>query len=142
MNTSLKALYTAGLPGNNKGVKMKSALSDLELKVMSIVWHHGGKTTAKQIYTEMHAEFGYTRGAVYALIHRCIEKGAMERNDPNFTCKSIVNPDSVRYDEIAKLVNTAFDGSATKLVKLLLDNGNLSAEDLDEIQAALDARKK
>ena len=78
---------------------MQPSLSDLELKVMAIIWRNGGQASAKQIFTEMNGEFGYTRGAVYALIHRCIEKRAIEREEPGFICRSIkdIQKDLVTY---------------------------------------------
>ena len=117
---------------------MQPSLSDLELKVMAIIWRNGGEASAKQIFTEMHEEFGYTRGAVYALIHRCIEKRTIERENPGFVCRSIVDPDEMRLGETKKLINTVFDGSASKLVSALVSHGEMTSEDIAELRRMID----
>lgn len=117
---------------------MQPSLSDLELKVMAIIWRNGGSASAKQIFTEMHEEYGYTRGAVYALIHRCIEKRAIEREEPGFVCRSVVDPDEVRLGETKKLIDTVFDGSASKLVAALVSHGEISDEDMVALRKMID----
>lgn len=117
---------------------MQASLSDLELQVMSIIWRNGGQASAKQIFTEMNGKFGYTRGAVYALIHRCIEKRAIDREEPGFVCHSIVDPDEVRIGKTRKLIDVAFDGSASKLVAALVSHGDMTTDDLAELRRMID----
>lgn len=117
---------------------MQPSLSDLELKVMAIIWRNGGAASAKQIFSEMHEESGYTRGAVYALIHRCIEKRAIEREEPGFVCRSVVDPDEVRIGETRKLIDTVFDGSASNLVAALVSHGDMSSDDIAKLRRMID----
>ncbi len=117
---------------------MQPSLSDLELKVMAIIWRNGGTASAKQIFAEMNGAFGYTRGAVYALIHRCIEKRAIEREEPGFICRSAIDPDEVRMGETKKLIDTVFDGSASKLVTALVSHGEMTDKDIAELRRLID----
>ena len=62
---------------------MDIKLFDSELKIMDVLWREG-ETTAKHISEILNEEIGWNRNTTYTLIKRCIEKGAIERSEPNF----------------------------------------------------------
>lgn len=97
-----------------------------ELKVMNVVWQLGGEASAKTVHDHLSRDYGYTRGAVYALIHRLIAKGALAREDPGFLLTATVAQESVQQAEAQGLVDRLFGGSAEKLVAALIDSGRLS----------------
>ena len=62
---------------------MKLKLFDSELKVMETLWKHGD-CTAGQMAKLLKEEIGWNRNTTYTVIKKCIEKGAIERCEPNF----------------------------------------------------------
>ena len=62
---------------------METKLFDSELKVMDILWREGD-VTAKKISDLLNQQVGWNINTTYTLIKRCIAKGAILRQEPNF----------------------------------------------------------
>lgn len=108
---------------------MNIKLFDSELKVMDILWREGD-TTAKHISDILKAEIGWNMNTTYTLIKRCIQKGAIERSEPNFMCHALIPKEEVQEAETDELINKIYDGSIDKLFSALLGRKNLSAEQI------------
>lgn len=102
------------------------AFAVTELKIMNVVWAAGGTSSAKDVYDSLAHNYGYTRGAVYALIHRLIDKGALTRRDPGFVLTATIAMKDVQHAEAQNLVDRLFSGSAPQLVASLIEDGQLS----------------
>ena len=74
----------------------------------------------------------------YTLIKRCINKGAILRSEPNFTCHALVEKEAVQEAETNELINKIFDGSADKLFAALLGRKKLSAEQIENLKQMID----
>ena len=109
-------------------------LSDSEYRVMSIVWRHGGEACAREIADELLAMDGLSRGASYTLIHRCLEKGVLRRDDPGFHCVAILSQSDAQHTEVRKLIKDLFDGSASSLATTLLSSDFLTPDEAADLQ--------
>ena len=69
-----------------------------------------------------------------------LEKGMVKRAKGNrgYSWSARVSPDATRRKLLNNLLSSAFDGSARGLVTQLVEEGDLSREDLDEIARLLD----
>ena len=103
---------------------MDIKLFDSELKIMDVLWREG-ETTAKHISEILNEEIGWNRNTTYTLIKRCIEKGAIERSEPNFVCRALIPKEKVQEAETNELINKVYDGSADKLFAALLGRKKL-----------------
>ena len=56
-------------------------LFDSELKVMDVLWKDGD-VPAKYVADTLNREVGWNKNTTYTLIKRCINKGAIERTEP------------------------------------------------------------
>lgn len=112
---------------------METKLFDSELKVMGVLWREG-ECTAKHIAEELGEEVGWNRNTTYTIIKRCIEKGAVERLEPNFRCRPLIDKEAVQHAETDELVSKLFDGSADKLFASLLGRKKLSAEQVARLR--------
>lgn len=112
---------------------MSIKLFDSELKVMSVLWEEG-TVTAKHISNVLKSEIGWNMNTTYTLIKRCIGKGAIERTEPNFTCRALIPKEKVQEQETDELINKVFDGSASKLFASLVGRKNLSAEQIKKLK--------
>lgn len=112
---------------------MEIKLYDSELKVMDVLWKEGDMT-AKQISDILKKQVGWNINTTYTLIKRCIEKGAIERVEPNFVCHALIAKEQVQEKETTELINKVFDGSADLLFASLLNSKNLSKEEIERLK--------
>lgn len=115
---------------------MKLKLFDSELKVMEMLWSHGD-CTAGQLAKLLNGEIGWNRNTTYTVIKKCIEKGAIERCEPNFTCRAAVSREEIQAAETKELVNRMFDGSKSKFFAAFISGQDLSSEELEELRQML-----
>lgn len=112
---------------------MELKLFDSELKVMDVLWREGD-TPAKRVAEILNQEVGWNRNTTYTLINRCIKKGAVERMEPRFVCRALVEKEAVQEAETNELVNKVYDGSIDKLFASLLSRKKLSAEQIQRLR--------
>ena len=112
---------------------MDRKLFDAELKVMNVIWREG-EPTAKHVADELNKAVGWNVNTTYTLIKRCIEKGAVERLEPNYRCHALVTKQEVQRAETDELVDKLFDGSADKLFAALLSRKSLTAEEIARLR--------
>ncbi|ADY55753.1 transcriptional repressor, CopY family [Syntrophobotulus glycolicus DSM 8271] len=110
---------------NSKLIK----LFDSELKVMDILWNEGD-TTAKRIAEILKEQVGWSKTTTYTVIKKCIDKGALERREPNFICHSLITKAEAQDLETTELINKMYDGAADQLVASILGRKNLSTEEI------------
>lgn len=116
---------------------MDNKLFDSELKVMSVLWREG-ECTAKHISDVLKKEVGWNMNTTYTLIKRCINKGAIERSEPNFMCHPLISKEAVQKRETNELIDKIFDGSSDKLFAALLGKKTLSSKQIEKLKQAVD----
>lgn len=112
---------------------MDMKLVDSELKVMDVLWKEG-ETTAKHISDVMTERYGWNINTTYTLIKRCVKKGAIERNEPNFMCRALIPREQVQTLETNALLDKVFDGSVDKLFASLLGRKGLDAAQIEKLK--------
>lgn len=108
-------------------------LVDSELKVMNVIWRLG-EPTAKQVAEILQAEVGWNVNTTYTLIKRCIQKGAVQRQEPHFVCRALVSKASVQAAETNNLIDKIFDGSKEQLFAALLGRQTISQEQINRLK--------
>ncbi len=116
---------------------MAIKLFDSELKVMGVLWREGD-TTAKHISDVLKEETGWNMNTTYTLIKRCIQKGAIERSEPNFICHALISKETVQEAETNELIQKIYDGSADHLFAALLGKKQLSSEQIRRLKEIVD----
>jgi len=115
---------------------MAIKLFDSELKVMEILWREGD-TTAKRIAEILGEEISWSKTTTYTIIKRCLEKGAIERRDPNWVCHPLVTIEEAREYETSELINKMYHGAADQLVASILGGKTLSKEEIERLKQAI-----
>ena len=64
-------------------------LFDSEWKVMEVLWQENDRT-AKEISLRLADSIGWNKNTTYTVIKKCIDKGAIERREPNFVCHAVI----------------------------------------------------
>ena len=112
---------------------MKIKLFDSELKIMDVLWK-GGDTSAKRVAEILKEQVGWSRTTTYTLIKRCIDKGAIERLEPNFICHPLVTIEQARELETTELIDKMYGGAADQLVASILGWRTLSPEEIRRLK--------
>ncbi|WP_048151022.1 BlaI/MecI/CopY family transcriptional regulator [Methanolacinia paynteri] len=108
-------------------------LFDSELRVMDVLWKEG-ETTAKEIAVILNEQVGWSKTTTYTVVKKCLEKGAIERRDPNFVCRPLITREDVQEFETNELINRMYDGAADQLVASILENKNLSGPEIERLK--------
>ena len=71
-------------------------LFDSELKVMEPLWDDGPQT-AGALAKRLAECCGWNRNTTYTVIKKCIDKGTIQRREPNFQCLPLVRREEVIF---------------------------------------------
>ena len=112
---------------------MALKLFNSELKVMDVLWREGA-LPAKRISDILKEEIGWNMNTTYTVIKKCMAKGAIEREEPNFLCRALIAKEAVQTAETDELIQKLYDGSADKLFAALLGRKKLSAEQIAKLK--------
>ena len=115
-------------------------LFDSEWKVMAVLWQQND-LTAKAVSLHLAQSAGWNKNTTYTVIKKCIDKGAIERREPNFVCHALISKQQAQTEEAQSLVDKVFGGSAELLFASLLSDRSLSKEELDRLKALVEAHE-
>lgn len=113
--------------------------TDSELEILHVLWANG-PSTVRQVHEKLSQsrDIGYT--TALKLMQIMHEKGFLSREEDarSHTYTAIVSEEATQRNLVDRFVETAFRGSASKLVMQVLGQHKASREELDEIKNLLD----
>lgn len=116
---------------------MEKKLFDSELKVMEILWRQG-EVTAKKIAEELDRQVGWSKTTTYTVIKKCIDKGAIERREPNFICHALVTKEEAQKYETNELIEKMYDGHTDQLIAALIGDKRLDKADIMRLKGLIE----
>lgn len=119
---------------------MKIKLFDSELKVMEVLWREGD-LTAGQLACILKEETEWNRNTTYTVIKKCIDKGAIQRLEPNFRCKALISRKEIQEQETTELINKMFNGSTEKFFATFINEKNLTRDQISKLKQIVDRLK-
>ena len=112
--------------------------TDAELEILHLLWT-AGPSTVRQVHEQLSQsrDIGYT--TALKLMQIMHEKGLLTRNEQSksHTYAANVGEEAIQRNLVDRFVETAFRGSASKLVMQVLGQHKASREELDEIKHLL-----
>lgn len=114
-------------------------LFDSEMKIMEMIWDHE-PVTAKELSLIAQDEIGWNKNTTYTMIKKAIEKGYVKREEPDFVCTSLISRAEVSKSETRGLIDRLFGGSKKALFSALLEDEELTADDLAELREMIEKR--
>ena len=113
---------------------MAVQVTEAEWKIMEVLWDHATRTMG-EITAILEPATGWTRHTVITLLKRMTEKGAVSMDDTGRAKKYVplITREEASSEETHKFLDHVFKGKASLLVNHLVDAGDLSADDLQEI---------
>ena len=112
-------------------------LFDSERKVMEVLWREGG-ISAWQVVKILKEETGWNKNTTYTVIKKCVDKGAVKREEPGFICRPLISRQEVQDYETEELIDKMFDGSKEKFFAAFLDGKKLSNQEVDSLKRMID----
>ena len=113
--------------------------TDGELEILKILWDRGPCELGVVCEAlRQHREVATT--TVATMLKVMLDKSMVKRakGARGYQWSARVSPDATRRRLLRKLMAAAFDGSARGLVTHLLEDGDLSPDDIDEIRRLLE----
>jgi BlaI family penicillinase repressor len=123
--------------------KSRTELTEAEWAIIKAVWGME-PCTAPDIREKLHRQTAWTYSTVRTLMDRMVVKGLLAAEKVrNLTIyRSAVTREQAQRGELFYALKNAFNGALTPMVQCLLDTGNLSADELTELESLIKAKKK
>lgn len=119
---------------------MVEKLFSSELKVMEVLWREGDMS-AGQLAKVLNQEIGWNRNTTYTVIKKLVKKGAIERLEPNFTCRAILSKEQVQQQETEELIDKLFEGSSELFLSAFLGGQKLSDQQIERLKRMVEELK-
>ena len=118
-------------------------LSDGEWKLMKTLWQRQPRTLA-ELVAALDAETGWSRATIFMMLKRLIAKGAVTMDDSGRLQQysAAITYSDVEPEETEAFLSKVYGGSVGMMVSNLVDRGTLSEQDIQELNAILDAAEK
>lgn len=118
-------------------------ISDSEWKVMKIVWRKS-PISGSEIVEELEADTDWNPKTIHTLIRRLVAKGAItaKKEKTFYSYYAAVSEDECVKEETKTFLEKCFNGSFNMLLSNFIKDEKLSEEDIEELQALLEAKKR
>jgi len=124
--------------------KSEPNVTAAELRILKVLWEIGPatvRTVKDQLSAESDDQPAYT--TVMTLMNQLAQKGVLsvDRTRQPFVYQPAVRREQVLNQRLRQFLHTVFDGQAGELVLRLVEEADLSPEDLKRIEAGIEARE-
>ncbi len=112
--------------------------TEAELEILQILWQKG-TATVREVYDELSEKKETVYTTTLKIMQIMAEKGLVLRNEETRThvYTAAVKEEDMQQQLLDKFIDTAFRGSAMKLVMQALGNSKTSPEELEAIKKLL-----
>ena len=123
--------------------KARTELTEAEWAIIKAVWEMES-CTAPDIREKLLRQTAWAYSTVRTLMDRMVVKGllAAEKVRNLTVYRSAVTRAQAQRGELFYALKHAFNGALTPMVQCLLDTGNLSTDELTELESLIKAKKK
>ena len=113
---------------------MSVQVTEAEWKIMEVLWDHSPRTMT-EITAILEPTTGWTRHTVITLLKRMLEKGSISMDDSERAKKytPLITREEASTEETHKLLSHIFKGKASLLVNHLVDSGEITLREMDEL---------
>jgi len=110
-------------------------ISDAELEILETLWAAGEALNASEIRARLNEKKDWERTTVLTLIRRLLDKGviAQEKREVYYYTPLVARGDYVK-GETKSFLNKFFKGNVKNLAAALIEDEDLSREDIEELR--------
>ncbi|BCN29346.1 BlaI/MecI/CopY family transcriptional regulator [Anaeromicropila herbilytica] len=110
-------------------------ISQAELVVMQALWEIGSPVSTGELYKVLTSKMGWDRSTVRTLLKRLTEKGAVTVKKINVMCYTpTITEEEYLEEQTKSFLDNLYGGSAKRLVSSLVENYDLSENDIEELR--------
>ena len=113
---------------------MPDRCTEAEWKIMEVLWDHAPRTMS-EITKVLEPATGWTRHTVITLLKRMQEKGtvAVDESGDVKRYTPLLSREEASNQQTKKLLSHVFSGKASLLINHLVDSGEISLKEMDEL---------
>jgi BlaI family penicillinase repressor len=117
-------------------------IADSEWRVMQVLWRHGPQT-ANDVVSALSSEVKWKPRTIKTLIGRLVKKGAIKVTDEGYRYRysAAVDESTCVRSETKSFVRRVYKGTMTPVLAAFLEDADLTAEEIDELQEILDQKR-
>lgn len=121
--------------------RLDRQLTDVELELMQLIWQLG-ECTIRDVYEALPEDRDLAYTTVATMVKILEQKGAVscQRKERAIVVKPRIQRSDYETSSLKHLSENVFQGSATSMVTRLLDEGELSLDELRALRKLLDER--
>ena len=120
-----------------------SSLTDVEWVIMDVVWEHE-PCAAGAVQDALEESHDWAYSTVKTTMDRMVVKGLLGtqsiRNLTLFT--SLISRDDAKRSELQRFLSRAFNGALTPMIQFLVDEKELSAEELKQLRKMINRARR
>ena len=118
-------------------------LGDLQLAIMRVLWERG-EATAAEVHEALLEERGLAPTTIATMLRKMEDKGVVRHVTRGrfFVYLPKVDAADVHRSMVGDFVDRLFSGRPIELVSHLLAEGEIDADELEELRAQLNAARK
>jgi BlaI family transcriptional regulator, penicillinase repressor len=122
---------------------MAIKIGNLQLKIMRVLWEHG-EATARQITDAVGKIEPVAHSTIQTLLRKLEVKKAVayEERDRTFVFRPLVSESEVTQSATKDLISRVFHGSLSGLVAHVLENEDISDEEMAKLRRLVDEKSK
>lgn len=126
-----------------KGKKPDKLLTEVELELMSVIWKHP-KCTVREVLASLPKERELAYTSVATIMKILEDKGVLrsEKKEKTHTYYPVVSRDEYEAKALRHVAEKLFEGSPSSMVMRLLNEAELSPEELKRIRRTLEERMR
>ena len=110
-----------------------------EYRFCLILWEYE-PINSTQLVKLCKEQLGWSKTTTYTVIHRLSDRGVLKNE--NAVVSSLVTKEQVQEFELGQLVEKTFEGSIPSFIAAFSRSKKLSQEEIDQLQALIDAHKQ
>lgn len=111
----------------------KIKIFDAEMHLMNKIWDDGS-IKAIDLANWATQNLGWKKNSTYSILKTLIAKQAVRRDEPGFVVTPLVSREEIALDETNFLIEKMFKGNVKMLLTSLVQNQQLSVEDIEELK--------
>ena len=122
---------------------MAIKIGNLQLKIMRVLWEQG-EATARQITDAVSKQEPVAHSTIQTLLRKLEVKKAVgyEERDRTFVFRPLVSESEVTQSATKDLISRVFHGSLSGLVAHVLENEDISDEEMAKLRKLIDEKSK
>lgn len=111
-------------------------ISESEAEIMRVVWEHEGPVTYSHIRTVLTGQKGWESPTVNTLVNRLVKKGVLAQEKKEvYHYTALISEQEYTQAKTRSFVQKVYGGNVKGLMSALISYGNVTQEDLEELQA-------